>query len=553
MITTSTRIIITILALTLFIVLPACDDSVDELTEPPLATEPLPTETTVPVQQIHDDEEAIVQLVMAGIETISQWKLEAYAELIHPDMLQDFKDMMISVYEAAQQDDPFFKFLFISWFDDKSDIESIMNMEPGEFIVDLMNGLTAQTPGFREVMAAMSTEVEIIDIVYESDELAHVVYRILLSADQYSFDSNEIAIMSAKRYGSEWKLLLQPDIQAMANSIRSTVDEDVSVDTEGPSETTSSADGQSESTPTTELSSPNKRTSEYYKPTDPQTRTIMHYSGTCTSDSNGQITTVRDHCPNYVEYFDRHGQMLGSDWERNEDDICDQEWVFDLDENGNIREFQRKDPDGSILWSSVYLYDPDGRIRISARESASGTFAYEIYHYSEDGNLLEIVRENSDETLTWAIHEYEDRSWLEKYNTPHFGPFEYKGYTHKYDENGNEIEWMECTDRGCNIKRVKEYDGDGNITRELEYDTNPFTDVTRLASITSYDQDGYAIEIVDPDPDTGSPRRVVTITYPSYDEHGNWTQRLSSIQLFGEEWEDYEPSNYTYYRVITYY
>ena len=165
-----------------------------------------------------DDDATIEKVVAASLEASRKVDWKGYAELVHPESLQDFKSMWLPVLQLAikngpaeQADD------VLSLFEKGSDAKSLVAMKPKELFVSSMKGLAAQFPQAKPDIAALDSKI--IGTVREGDELAYVVVRSRIKDTKVT----KVEVITLKRSGAEWKMMLPEVIQVMAETFTRTL------------------------------------------------------------------------------------------------------------------------------------------------------------------------------------------------------------------------------------------------------------------------------------------------------------------------------------------
>jgi hypothetical protein len=157
---------------------------------------------------------AIEKVVADNLEAAKKGDWKRYAELIHPDSLDDYKKMWLPALTAAKKA-PDQQGALLPLFDGAKDVQSLIDLKPEEFVVRSMKGIAAQ---FRQAdnPGPLAAESKIIGTVREGEDRAHVVVR-----TRRKFGEAEMAqveVVSLKRSGTEWKMLLPDSVRIMAET-----------------------------------------------------------------------------------------------------------------------------------------------------------------------------------------------------------------------------------------------------------------------------------------------------------------------------------------------
>lgn len=154
--------------------------------------------------------------VAKGMEAARKEEWKSYAELVHPQSLDDYKKMWLPALTAAAKAGSEQKAELLTMFD-KTDLQSITAMEPTEFFISSMKGMASQ---FRKekVPSPFDAEVTIIGTVHERDDQAHAVVR-----TKRKFEGSELTqmeVITLKRSGGEWKIMLPDTVRILADSLQ---------------------------------------------------------------------------------------------------------------------------------------------------------------------------------------------------------------------------------------------------------------------------------------------------------------------------------------------
>jgi hypothetical protein len=157
--------------------------------------------------------EAIAQQYLTAM---SEMRIEALADTMHPAALDRFKQILGQVSQAISAIDPekrpntVIRALF---GDDGPD--AVLAEPPREVFVRFMANLTTFVPQIREMQGG--SEHEIIGHVDEGGNLCHVVFRATLKRG--STGISKMAVLSLKRDGTSWKVLLDDDLAKLITGL----------------------------------------------------------------------------------------------------------------------------------------------------------------------------------------------------------------------------------------------------------------------------------------------------------------------------------------------
>src|SRR5262245_62271016 len=151
-----------------------------------------------------DREDAAIEKVVAdSVEAGRKQDWKGYAELVHPESLEDYKKMWMPALTAAAKAPPDKQTDLLPLFDKAADLKSVMALKPKEFFVSSMKGMASQLR--REGLTGiLNTDAKIIGTVHENDDQAYVVVRTRRKFD--GAEMTEIEVSAAKRRGTEWNV-----------------------------------------------------------------------------------------------------------------------------------------------------------------------------------------------------------------------------------------------------------------------------------------------------------------------------------------------------------
>ena len=136
-----------------------------------------------------------------------------YAELLAPQELEYFRAMVMPGIEkmilTSQTDS-------INLFGTNFHSETIQNESPADFFADIMNMTTNVSPELKATFSGMKNLS--IGAVAEGDSLVHVVNRTNLNIGGQSI--TEMNVVTLKKIEGEWRLLLSPKVEGIAQMIR---------------------------------------------------------------------------------------------------------------------------------------------------------------------------------------------------------------------------------------------------------------------------------------------------------------------------------------------
>jgi hypothetical protein len=164
----------------------------------------------------HRDDAAIEKVVAAATAAGRKMDWNAYAELLHPESLEDYKNIWLPVLRGAAKEGRDKQTEQLRVFANASDLKSVMALKPKEFFVSSMKGMASQFSG--TALNPLIAEEKIIGTVHEGDDQAYVVIR-----TRRKFDGavmSQVGVVALKRSGTEWKMMLPDSVRILAETYR---------------------------------------------------------------------------------------------------------------------------------------------------------------------------------------------------------------------------------------------------------------------------------------------------------------------------------------------
>lgn len=172
----------------------------------PVKTKPTPAPTG----------EAPEEVAHTYIRGMADLSLHVVADTMHPTALDGFKSILVKVADAitaapADRKPP--ERVVSALFGDDG-LAGMKTREPRDVFVRFMSNLTTFVPQIREMTAG--SEYQVLGHVEEGD-LAHVVFRATLRRG--SAEMTKMEVLSLKRDGEKWKVLLTDDIADLVSGL----------------------------------------------------------------------------------------------------------------------------------------------------------------------------------------------------------------------------------------------------------------------------------------------------------------------------------------------
>ncbi len=153
-------------------------------------------------------------VVQSYLETMKAGQFVKMAELMHPEALEKFRTMMLAFVDEAKpdgEDNP------LQFFQGVKDVASLKKLSPTEFFASFFGGLMDLNPGVKDALGSASMGMTALGSVPEGDVL-HVVCR--TSAGVEGLSVTKMEVLSLKRAGGNWRVLLSGEMEGLAQSLR---------------------------------------------------------------------------------------------------------------------------------------------------------------------------------------------------------------------------------------------------------------------------------------------------------------------------------------------
>ena len=143
---------------------------------------------------------------------MKQKEFNAAAAMFDPSALTEFRQSLNIINEAPAQAQQQFREAF---FGAEATVDSIAAMSDSEFFASFLRAALAQAEAIGTIDF---DDMEILGEVMEGPDLAHVVTRNTVSVGEVEVEGMEV--VSCRKQGDEWKLLVSTQMKGLANQIR---------------------------------------------------------------------------------------------------------------------------------------------------------------------------------------------------------------------------------------------------------------------------------------------------------------------------------------------
>ena len=135
---------------------------------------------------------------------------EKAAELMHPDALASFQEMILDIAELDTSQ------TVLKMFMQESDAEAIGRLSPSEVFARFIGTIFRSQKEATE--ALRNLETEIIGHVSEGDSVVHVVTR--STTTTMGIRAVQMEVVSLRQHEGEWRTLLKGELSGLVEGIR---------------------------------------------------------------------------------------------------------------------------------------------------------------------------------------------------------------------------------------------------------------------------------------------------------------------------------------------
>jgi hypothetical protein len=172
----------------------------------------LPTLCPAGNSRSNREDAAVEKVVAASMEAARKGDWKAYAELVHPESLVDYRNMWLPVLRAAARKGK--QAELFPLFDEAADLESVIALKPKAFFVRSMKAMASQFK--KGITSPLNVNEKIIGTVHEGADRAYVVVRTRRQIGPA--EMTKVEVITLKRRDAEWKMLLPEVVRIMAET-----------------------------------------------------------------------------------------------------------------------------------------------------------------------------------------------------------------------------------------------------------------------------------------------------------------------------------------------
>lgn len=158
------------------------------------------------------------KVAASGHEALSKADWKAYAELLHPDSLKEFRDEIVPALKAADKKQKVDKDV-LAIFSGAKDVETVLSWKEEEFFVKIMTSLS-RVPATDAMFTTRKAKA--VGCVLEGKELAHVVTRTTVKVDRE--EMKFVGVTSLKLHKGKWKLLPDDLVMGLGKGVKQTLE-----------------------------------------------------------------------------------------------------------------------------------------------------------------------------------------------------------------------------------------------------------------------------------------------------------------------------------------
>ncbi|MEM1353825.1 MAG: hypothetical protein AAGH88_02970 [Planctomycetota bacterium] len=137
----------------------------------------------------------------------------AMARAMHSGDLRDFKNLLLTVAQAADNEDNFRDFAVL--FPGIETIDQLREQTPEEVFAGLMQALVGMMPDLRAIL--VGAEIETLGAVTEGEDLIHVVHRMTMQVNGATVTT--IDVVSLQQYEDGYLILIDEQVRGIATAL----------------------------------------------------------------------------------------------------------------------------------------------------------------------------------------------------------------------------------------------------------------------------------------------------------------------------------------------
>ena len=158
------------------------------------------------------------EMIQLYFDAFKKGDNQVLADNMHKGELARFKDALMPLFETGLDSSPggfASERAMLRLFVGDADMEQVRNESPQDFFIRFLSWVMGLNPAIKQSMAGAT--IEIIGSVPEKD-MTHVLYR--MSVNMMGTTMKQLSVMSVKKEGDDWKLMLTGEIEGMSQMLK---------------------------------------------------------------------------------------------------------------------------------------------------------------------------------------------------------------------------------------------------------------------------------------------------------------------------------------------
>ncbi len=155
------------------------------------------------------------EVAVAVMEATQEARYDDYAELMHPDALAEFKNNVMPIFNAVQQQAPGDTNQFLQMFGRVDSWQTLNELTDRELLASVYAGAMEINPQYAQLL--QNATMKVLGTVSEGQDTVHVLSRVTMNAQGDTVHSVEVT--SLERVDSKWRSQLSPQMQNIANML----------------------------------------------------------------------------------------------------------------------------------------------------------------------------------------------------------------------------------------------------------------------------------------------------------------------------------------------
>ncbi len=155
------------------------------------------------------------EIAVAVMEATQEGQFTDYAQLMHPDALTQFRNEVVPIFNAVQQQVPGDTSQFLQMFGGVPSWEELDELSDRQLFANVYSGVMNVNPQYAQMM--QNATINVLGTVPEGQDTMHVLSRVTMSAQGNTM--HNIEVTSMQRDDSKWRCQLSPQMQNIPNML----------------------------------------------------------------------------------------------------------------------------------------------------------------------------------------------------------------------------------------------------------------------------------------------------------------------------------------------